>query len=192
MSHRLWLTLLLAATLAACSSPVRLDDSPPAQIEQRSGAGDAATAGSQTDSTATEVREGERSVTAVDAGTDKATETSTPLADPLLTKLSIYFDYDSFTIREEFRAIVESHARNLIANPQQRVVLQGNTDERGSREYNLALGQKRAEAVRRALTILGVNEAQLEAVSFGEERPRSLSQNEAAFAENRRTDIVYQ
>ena len=88
--------------------------------------------------------------------------------------------------------MVEAHARYLVENPERKLVLQGNTDERGSREYNLALGQKRAEAVRRALAVLGVSEAQVEAVSFGEERPRNVSETEDAYAENRRTDMVYQ
>ncbi|MEZ5650211.1 MAG: peptidoglycan-associated lipoprotein Pal [Burkholderiaceae bacterium] len=193
MSHRLWLTLLLTGALAACTSPVQLDNSPPAQIEQRGTSSDGTQGGVSTRGiSGGEIREGDRSVATVDASTDQSGSTDAPPADPLLGKLNIYFDYDSFTIREEFRAIVEAHARNLIANPGLHVVLQGNTDERGSREYNLALGQKRAEAVRRALTILGVNESQVEAVSFGEERPRSVSQTESAYAENRRTDIVYQ
>lgn len=198
MSHRIWITLTLAAALAACSSPVRLDDSP-AQVEQRgegsaagAGAGSGADAqGTRGDGTsATELNDGQREIASVDAG-DKDPAAQAP-ADPMLEQRSVFFDYDSFTIREEFRPVVEAHARNLIANPNQKIVLQGNTDERGSREYNLALGQKRAEAVRRALSILGVSEGQLEAVSFGEERPRALSQNESAYAENRRTDLVYQ
>jgi peptidoglycan-associated lipoprotein len=193
MSHRLWITLLLAGALAACSSPVRLDDTP-AQIEQRDAGAQSGTAGgadaSGTAAGSAEIRPEDRAVATVDAG-DKPAEAEAPLVDPLLAKRDIYFDYDSFTIRDEFRPVVEAHARNLIANPDQKVVLQGNTDERGSREYNLALGQKRAEAVRRALVILGVSETQLEAVSFGEERPRSIAQTEEAYAENRRTDIVY-
>ncbi|MGB7184286.1 MAG: OmpA family protein, partial [Burkholderiaceae bacterium] len=87
--------------------------------------------------------------------------------------------------------LVEAHARYLTANPERQVVLQGNTDERGAREYNLALGQKRAEAVRRAMAVLGVSDNQVEAVSFGEERPRNFGSSEADMAENRRVDIVY-
>jgi len=87
--------------------------------------------------------------------------------------------------------VLEAHAGFLLANPSRRIVIQGNTDERGSREYNIALGQKRAEAVRRALATLGVPEAQAEAVSFGEERPKATGTDESSFAENRRADIVY-
>ena len=87
---------------------------------------------------------------------------------------------------------VEAHARFLTTNKGRRIVIQGNTDERGSREYNLALGQKRAEAVRRSLSLLGVPETQMEAVSLGEEKPRSSGTDEASLAENRRADIVYQ
>ena len=111
--------------------------------------------------------------------------------DSPLAKRSIYFDYDSFVVKDEYRGMLEAHAGYLLANKDARVILQGNTDERGSREYNLALGQKRAEAVRKALGLLGVGDVQLEAVSFGEEKPRNEADTEEAFAENRRVDLVY-
>ena len=116
-----------------------------------------------------------------------------PLADPNspLAKRSIYFDYDSYAVRDEYRATIDAHARFLTSERSRRVIVQGNTDERGSREYNLALGQKRAEAVRRSLTAMGVPDAQVEAVSLGEEKPRTSAQDEASFAENRRADLVY-
>jgi len=115
------------------------------------------------------------------------------LADPNspLAKRSIYFDYDSYAVRDEYRATIDAHARFLTSERSRRVIVQGNTDERGSREYNLALGQKRAEAVRRSLTAMGVPDAQVEAVSLGEEKPRTAAQDEASFAENRRADLVY-
>jgi len=115
------------------------------------------------------------------------------LRDPksLLSRRSVYFEYDSNAVRDEYRPMIQAHARFLLDNPKFRVTIQGNTDERGSREYNLALGQKRAEAVRRALVALGVTESQLEAVSLGEEKARSGS-DDAAQAENRRADLVYQ
>ena len=94
-------------------------------------------------------------------------------------------------VKDEYRSVLEAHAGYLRARRDARVILQGNTDERGSREYNLALGQKRAEAVRRALGVLGVPDAQMEAVSFGEEKLRNEGDTDAAHAENRRTDIVY-
>jgi peptidoglycan-associated lipoprotein len=108
-----------------------------------------------------------------------------------LAKRSVYFDLDKFDIKEEYRPVVEAHASFLKRNPGRRVVVEGNTDERGSREYNLSLGQKRAEAVKRMLVLLGVPEAQLEAVSFGEEKPKSPGKDEGAYAENRRADLSY-
>ena len=107
-------------------------------------------------------------------------------------KRSIYFDYNSFVIKSDSQPLIEAHAKYLTAQKRQKIIIQGNTDERGGREYNLALGQKRAEAVRRSLSLLNVPESQMEAVSFGKERPRALGSNEAAWAENRRADIVYQ
>jgi peptidoglycan-associated lipoprotein len=103
----------------------------------------------------------------------------------------VYFDYDSFIVKSEYTSTLEAHARFLKADPNRRVLLQGHTDERGSREYNLALGQKRAEAVRRSLSVLGVSEAQQEPVSFGEEKPAASGADEAAYAKNRRVELVY-
>jgi len=116
-----------------------------------------------------------------------------PLRDPanILSKRSIYFDYDSFVVKDEFRPLVEAHARYLVANRNARMVVQGNTDERGSREYNIALGQRRADAIKRVMTLLGAQEAQVETVSFGKEKPRNAGHDEAAWAENRRGDIIY-
>lgn len=105
---------------------------------------------------------------------------------------SIYFDFDSFTVKDEYRSVVEENARFLLANKSRKIVIQGNTDERGGSEYNLALGQKRAEAVRHALALLGVPDGQMEAVSFGKEKPKALGHDEASWAENRRDDIVLQ
>jgi peptidoglycan-associated lipoprotein len=115
------------------------------------------------------------------------------LRDPRspLSKRSIFFDYDSFVVKDEYKATVEAHAAYLKRTPRARIVVEGNTDERGSREYNLALGQKRSEAVKRVMALLGVSDAQIETVSFGEEKPRNPSSNEQAFAENRRADIRY-
>lgn len=115
------------------------------------------------------------------------------LTDPssILSRRSVYFDFDSFVIRSEFASLIEAHANFLNQNPQMRMMIQGNTDERGSREYNLALGQKRAEAVKRALVVLGVSENQVESVSLGEEKPRCTERTESCFAENRRSDMLY-
>jgi len=116
-----------------------------------------------------------------------------PLDDPKgeLAKRSVYFDYDSYNVRSDGQPVVTAHSKYLSANKGRKIVIQGNTDERGGSEYNLALGQKRAEAVRRSLALLGVDESQMEAVSFGKEKPKAMGSNEEAWAENRRADIVY-
>ncbi|WIM05180.1 MAG: peptidoglycan-associated lipoprotein Pal [Candidatus Nitricoxidivorans perseverans] len=115
------------------------------------------------------------------------------LKDPksILSKRSVFFDYDQYVIRDEFKPLVESHAQFLIRNPKMKMLIQGNADERGSREYNLALGQKRAEAVKKALALLGASEGQMESVSLGEEKPRCTEQAEACWAQNRRGDMLY-
>jgi peptidoglycan-associated lipoprotein len=104
---------------------------------------------------------------------------------------TVYFDYDSYAIRPEFQALIETHAKIIKADKNKKVAIEGHTDERGGREYNLALGQKRAEAVRRALGLLGVSENQMEAVSFGKEKPAVLGSTEAAMEKNRRAEISY-
>lgn len=164
--------LALTALLSACSS-VPLEE-PKAKIEDRSS------------------NSGQNQNTQGTVAKVEATNID-PLNDPknALSKRSIYFDFDSFVIREEFRPTIEAHARFLGANSGRKISIEGNTDERGSREYNLALGQKRAEAVRKALSALGVPDSQMEAVSFGEEKPRAQGSDEAAWKENRRADITY-
>ncbi|MFN4063081.1 MAG: peptidoglycan-associated lipoprotein Pal, partial [Parazoarcus communis] len=115
------------------------------------------------------------------------------LTDPnnILSKRSVFFDFDSFVIKAEAKPLVEAHARFLVQNPQMKMLIQGNTDERGSREYNLALGQKRADAVRQALTLLGAKDSQIESVSLGEEKPRCTEATESCYAQNRRGDRLY-
>jgi peptidoglycan-associated lipoprotein len=158
--------------LAACGSSVKLDDK--VKVEERTG-----TAPATADT---------RTVAPVNTGS------TDPLNDPkgILAKRSIYFDYDSFVVKDEFKPVVEAHAKYLTANNGRKIIIQGNTDERGGSEYNLALGQKRAEAVRKAMALLGVSESQMEAVSLGKEKPKATGSDEAAWAENRRSDIVYQ
>ena len=118
--------------------------------------------------------------------------TKKPAGPDLLTSPKvIYFDYDSIAIKPEFQAVVETHARLLRADKTRRVALEGHTDERGGREYNLALGQKRAEAVRSAMSLLGVPDSQVEAVSFGMEKPAAQGADEASLAKNRRVEINY-
>ncbi len=166
------LILSSALVLAACGSSVKLDDK--AKVEERN---PVPTAGADT-----------RTVTPV------AAVTTDPLNDPkgILAKRSVYFDFDSYIVKDEFKPVVEAHAKYLGSNKGRKIVIQGNTDERGGREYNLALGQKRAEAVRKSLATLGVSESQMEAVSFGKEKPKATGSDEASWAENRRADIVYQ
>jgi peptidoglycan-associated lipoprotein len=185
LSKRMFLAIGLAAALAGCSSGVKLNDVP---VEDRSGArvvpGPPATAG-QTGGgqvgPATQSR-----VEPVIAGPNTGT-----IAGPAGVGKIIYFDYDSYVIKPEFQALIESHARFIKANTARKVNIEGHTDERGGREYNLALGQKRSEAVRRALGLLGVGDAQVEAVSFGKEKPASNGSDEQAWSQNRRAEIAY-
>lgn len=179
-SKRLGL-LVLAASLGACSS-VKLDD---VAVEDRNAApvtgGVGGAGGGQGSTGAVDPR----GVSGVQVGQNQVGQ------PPVGVSRVVYFDYDSFAIKPEFAAMLEAHARHLKADSRRRVALEGHTDERGGREYNLALGQKRAEAVRRALGLLGVNDAQLEAVSFGKEKPAEAGSDEAAYAKNRRVEITY-
>lgn len=116
-----------------------------------------------------------------------------PLNDPNspLAKRSVYFDFDSSSIKETDKPVIEAHSTYLKANPARKVIIQGNTDARGSNEYNLALGQRRSESVKHAMEVLGVKDTQLEAVSLGKTKPKAEGNNDEAYAENRRADIVY-
>ena len=129
----------------------------------------------------------------VKAGTtqDEAAAQHRSASGAALASNAVYFDFDSYTVKPEFMPVVETHARNMIANPGEHVTVEGTTDSRGSREYNLALGQKRSEAVKQRLQLLGVPASRIEAVSFGREKPRAQGENEEAWAQNRRADIVY-
>ena len=164
---KLILPALLALTLAACSST-----------------------GPETAGTAVEDRGA--GVATVTAGGTSGSGIAA-LTDPnnILSKRSVFFDFDSYIIKSEAKPLVEAHARFLVQNPQMKMLIQGNTDERGSREYNLALGQKRADVVKQALLLLGAKEAQIESVSLGEEKPRCDDASEACYAENRRGDMLY-
>ena len=159
-----------AALLAACSSPVKLNDAP--VVERAPEAAPVADT---------------RDVRPVETGSVD------PLNDPkgVLANRSVYFDYDSYVVRDDGQPIVQNHSGYLNKNKDRKILIQGNTDERGGTEYNLALGQKRAEAVRKSMAALGVAESQMEAVSLGEEKPKATGSDEAAWAENRRADIVY-
>ncbi len=182
MRNYLWIALIVAA-LAGCSSTPTTE----APVDDRgAGAGSAApgSSGAQTGGA------GGGGVTGSATGSGLG---GNPLRDPnnVLSKRSVYFDYDSFVVKEEYRPLVEAHARYLQQNRNARMTVQGNTDERGSREYNIALGQKRADSVKRMMTLLGATENQIETVSFGKEKPRNQGHDESAWAENRRDDILY-
>ncbi len=168
----------LVALLGACSSPVKLDEVPVVD-KSASAVSPAAT--------------GNPDGAGVAKGSVATVDLSKNNNDALMqsTNRIIYFDYDSFVIRQEFQTVIESHAKFIKSDKNRKVVIEGHTDERGGREYNLALGQKRAEAVRRALSVLGVPENQLEAVSFGKEKPAVLGSSEAAMEKNRRAEISY-
>jgi peptidoglycan-associated lipoprotein len=118
---------------------------------------------------------------------------SQPWNDPKspLFEKSVYFGFDEYTVQTKYQKMLSAHASYLKANPKQKIIIQGNTDERGTAEYNLALGQRRSDAVRKSLNLMGVSDDQMEAVSFGKEKPKAEGDTEAAWAENRRADIVY-
>ena len=118
---------------------------------------------------------------------------SQPWNDPKspLFEKSVYFGFDEYTVQTKYQKMLSAHASYLKANPKQKIIIQGNTDDRGTAEYNLALGQRRSDAVRKSLNLMGVSDDQMEAVSFGKEKPKAEGDTEAAWAENRRADIVY-
>jgi len=115
-----------------------------------------------------------------------------PLKQGQLAQRSVYFDYDSNSVKDEYRGLVQAHSRYLTADKRDaKIRIEGNCDERGSREYNLALGQRRAEAVKKVMTVLGVQDGRIETVSFGEEKPAAMGHDEGSWAKNRRADIKY-
>jgi peptidoglycan-associated lipoprotein len=178
-SHALWAGIAIAALLAGCQTTQTTDKVP---VEERTpstgatapGAGTAGTTGT--------------GVTGTTTGTQ-----GNPLRDPrnVLSKRSVYFEYDSYAVKDEYKPLVEAHAKYLQTNRTARMTIQGNADERGSREYNIALGQRRADTVKRMMLLYGATDSQVETVSFGKEKPRNMGHDEAAWAENRRDDVVY-
>lgn len=174
--------LLGALLLSACGSSVKLNEVPVSDgagvpVDVLLGASGQGAGG-----------EGSRDVASVTAGGGGMSE-----ADAALGRLGrfVFFDYDSAAINPEFGNLLQRHAEVLRADPQRQVALQGHTDERGGREYNLALGQRRAEAVQRNLGLLGVSPSQMEAVSFGQEKPLAVGSDEAAHSQNRRVELSY-
>ncbi|MFM2238676.1 MAG: putative peptidoglycan-associated lipoprotein precursor [Pseudomonadota bacterium] len=172
--NRLLIVFGLVLALAGCASGVKLDEAP---VEDKSGtAAQPAPAPAAASSAVATIR-----------------ASNLPAVDPGPTGVSkvIYFDYDSFVIKADSQTLIEAHARYLRADKNRRISIEGHADERGGREYNLALGQKRSEAVRKALGLLGVPDSQIEAVSFGKEKPSDPGHDEAAWAKNRRAEIAY-
>lgn len=167
VSSKLVLALVSVALVSACSTPIKMDEKAPVSEAQSSGADT-------------------RAVQPVMSDVD-------PLNDPkgVLANRSVYFDFDKYDVKEEYNGVLSAHAKYLNSRVTRKVMVQGNTDDRGGREYNLALGEKRAVAVTKALSALGVSASQMEAVSFGKEKPKATGSDEAAWAQNRRADIVY-
>lgn len=175
MKQRVFLAAVLVAALAGCASGVKLDNVP---VEDRTGSA-VAPGGAQAG--------GESHVSPV-----QADQANADLAGPPASVARIvYFDYDSNAIKPDFQPLIEANARFLAQHRNSHVVVEGHTDERGGSEYNLALGQRRAEAVRHALELLGVQDSQVEAVSFGKEKPVDEGHDETAWAKNRRAEIAY-
>ncbi len=172
------LALTITALVAGCSSGVKLDEPPvddkgtTSTTGQGNGAGGSGT--------------GQSTVTPADTQ-----GSAQPGQGPVGVAHIVYFDFDSYTVKPEYQSVLEGHARFLKANSGRKVNLEGHTDQRGGSEYNLALGQKRAEAVRRSLALLGVPDAQVEAVSFGKEKPAAEGFNEDAYSQNRRVEFSY-
>ena len=170
------LVLALGGLFAGCSS-TKLDEAP---VESRTVPADGAGAGAAGAGSGT----AQSNVATVDLSKQGA-----GAAGGLLAQRTVYFDFDSFVVKDEYRSMLEAHAKVLSTNRSKRMMLEGHTDERGGREYNLALGQKRAEAVLKSMVLLGVQDNQLEAVSFGEEKPAVQGSDEAAWAKNRRAEL---
>jgi len=177
MKTRVFLAVALAAALAGCASGVKLDDVP---VDDKAGSNVAVPGGGPG------TGGGQSQVQPVQADSASATQQG-----PANVARIIYFDYDSNEIKPQFQQLIEAHARYLKASSARHVVIEGHTDERGGSEYNLALGQRRAEAVRRALGLLGVGDAQVEAVSMGKEKPATEGHDESAWQQNRRAEIAY-
>jgi peptidoglycan-associated lipoprotein len=178
--------LALAGVLIACdSTPIAPDKLPAVESRPTAGTGSSLAGGSGGTAGGTP----QSQVASVDLTRSAAAGAGGAALLAAPSQRVVYFDFDSFAIRDEFKPVIEGHARSLAGNRGKKVVIEGHTDERGGREYNLALGQKRAEAVLRSMTLLGATDAQLEAVSYGKERPAATGSDEAAWAKNRRAEL---
>ena len=195
--NKAFISLLLALLLTACASGVKLNEVP--VVDKKGSDVSSGTSGSgmseissSDSSSSQQVQQPKSSVEPVNSlGNDKASNQDNLSAGPANVEKIVYFDYDSYTIKPEFQSTIEAHAQFLKANNRAKLSLEGHTDERGGREYNLALGQKRADAVRQGLSLLGVNASQIETVSFGEEKPAMQGDDESAFSKNRRAEFFY-
>ena len=179
-----WTTSAFASALAAgCKST---EEKAAAPVEEGAPTVTAPAAGSGTTTSGVS--------TAGVSGAPGGPYSAAALKDPnnILSRRSVYFDFDSNLVKDEYRPLVTAHARYLQQNPGAKMRIEGNADERGSREYNIALGQRRSEAVKQTMQLLGARPDQIESVSFGEEKPRATGHDEKSWAENRRADIVYQ
>ena len=178
MIKRISIAMAVVALVAGCSSGVDLDNVP---VEDKNGAplstgANGANAGNT----------GQSGVRGVDLS-----QSAGDAAGPVGVSRIVYFDYDSYVIKQDYQSLIDAHARFMKSGNARKVVIEGHTDERGGREYNLALGQKRAEAVRRSLGLLGVPDGQMEAVSFGKEKLAAQDSGEEVHAQNRRAELSY-
>lgn len=178
MKKSLVVSAIFAAMLAACSSTPKTDTTATPVKD--------ATAGKAN----TDIKDSKVTTAVPDANGQAAWA---ELRDPksILSQRSVYFDLDKYEVKSDYMPLLQAHAKFIAAHPTAKILVQGNTDERGSREYNLALGQKRANAVKTTMATLGVKEDRVEAVSLGEEKPRKTGHGEEVWAENRRSDILY-
>jgi peptidoglycan-associated lipoprotein len=174
---RLALYIIIAAMAAACASKETREEGP--SVSDRSTPSPNATAGGTTNQT-------RPANPSTGIARNELTDPNSPLS-----KRSVYFDYDSNAVKDEYRGLVQAHSRYLADKRDSRIRIEGNCDERGSREYNLALGQRRAESVKKVMTVLGVPDSRIETVSYGEEKPVAPGHDESAWAQNRRADIKY-
>ena len=188
--HRIIYVALVAVFLAGCATKQSQTEAP---IDDRGATSGATVDGATTSGAGGGGVSGSGMGGTAGGGSGTQAGGGNPLRDPgnILSKRSVFFDFDSFSVKDEYRALVEAHARYLAQNRNGRVTVQGHTDERGSREYNIALGQRRADAVKRMMTLTGAGDGQVETVSFGKEKPRNAGHDEGAWAENRRADIVH-
>ncbi len=188
----LFWALPVAVVLGGCASGVKLDEPAPV-TDTIAKPVDANKTGLVTPTPSKQAASAAKgdSVATRDVTSVNTPPTPQPISPPQGTVKVVLFDYDSFVIRPEFQSAIEAHAKYLKANTTRKVALEGHTDERGGREYNLALGQRRAEAVASALRLLGVQDAQTEAVSFGKEKPAATGADESVWAKNRRAELFY-